>query len=70
MTDNRFLKRTSYTYFRTLPVELISRVLDGAEAGAVSVRSVRRQFDPQTPSTNSQITAIRPSDQTIDRRMA
>jgi adenylate cyclase len=25
---------------------------------------------PQTPSTNSQIIAIRPSDQTIDRRMA
>ena len=27
-------------------------------------------FDAQTPSTNSQIIAIRPSDQTIDRRMA
>ena len=28
------------------------------------------RFDPQTPSTNSQITAIRPRDQKIDRRMA
>jgi hypothetical protein len=32
--------------------------------------SGRPPFDPQTPSTNSQIIAIRPSDQTIDRRMA